>query len=193
MGRLAVVCLYTVKQVADRRTKSISEIHIMARNDSQTRTSALSIMEYALQQIKVSLEGGDAKSAQFHLDNFDSNLRRVARAYEMTPAGLADDARSRAMHQESMPLRGEVKKAQEAAAEAAQRAAAEAAQRALTMVTEAQIDYLRILGYTGSTKDLTKREASSLIDSLKSRNGHRITAEDNDDPEAFESVRRALL
>jgi hypothetical protein len=58
------------------------------------------------------------------------------------------------------------------------------------MLTDAQADYLRILGYSGR-KDLTKQEASALIDTMKAVR-HYITGEDNDDPEAFDSVRRAM-
>ena len=160
----------------------------MNRNESksQTRTTAISVMESVLPQIQSSLDSGDADSAAFHIKTFDSFSHRASRAYETTPAGLADDARLKALSQEIAPLRGKVRMAQEAAAEAAQ--------KALTMLTDAQADYLRILGYTGSLEGITKSEASRMIDTYKSGRGrgHCITAEDNDDPEAFESVRRAM-
>lgn len=154
----------------------------------QTRTTALSIMEQDLQRIKDALDSGDADSAAFHVKSYDSWSHRVSRAYETTPAGLADDARCKALSQEIAPLRSKVRIAQEAAAEAARVAAAEAAQKALTMLTDAQADYLRILGYTGSLEGITKSEASRMIDTYKSGRGrgHCITAEDNDDPEAFQ-------
>lgn len=168
----------------------------MNRNESksQTRTTAISVMESVLPQIQSSLDSGDADSAAFHIKTFDSFSHRASRAYETTPAGLADDARLKALSQEIAPLRGKVRMAQEAAAEAARVAAAEAAQKALTMLTDAQADYLRILGYTGSLEGITKSEASRMIDTYKSGRGrgHYITAEDNDDPEAFDSVRRAM-
>lgn len=168
------------------------------QKQAETRTTAISVMESVLPQIQSSLDSGDADSAAFHIKTFDSFSHRASRAYETTPAGLADDARLKALSQEIAPLRGKVRMAQEAAAEAAAEAArvaaAEAAQKALTMLTDAQADYLRILGYTGSLEGITKSEASRMIDTYKSGRGrgHCITAEDNDDPEAFDSVRRAM-
>ena len=142
-------------------------------------------------------------SAISSITNDTAALREAIESGDMTEARLCMDAikRSRTFWQAAKDVTcGEEQEAEFAAVWSAYLAAAEpilaqdraAAERKANAATDAQIGYLGILGYRGSVKDLTKHDASRLIDTLKSGRGSYIAAEDNDDPEAFDSVRRAM-
>lgn len=147
----------------------------------QQRQSAISSITSDTAALKEAIESGDMVEARLCMDAI-----KKSRTFWQA----AKDA-----------LCGEEQEAELAAAWSAYLAAAEpilaqdraAAARKANAATDAQLSYLGILGWRGKGEELTKQEASQLIDTLKSgRRSSTITAEDNDDPEAFDSVRRAM-
>ena len=154
----------------------------MSKFDKQAeaRQSAIHSIIRDTQELRESIADGDMVNAKLCMDSIKLRKGHFEAAIGKDPERaaadqIAFDAAWSDYLAAAEPILAEVRAAKEREANAA---------------TDKQMDYLGILGYSGR-KDLTKQEASDLIDTMKGGR-HYITAEDNDDPEAFDSVRRAM-
>lgn len=155
----------------------------MSKFDKQaeTRQRAISSIVRDTQELRESIADGDMANAKLCMDAIKQSRGYFEAAVDSKHPSLADADQARFTTawadylDAAEPILAEARAAKERAANAA---------------TDKQMHYLSLLGYSG-TKDLTKQEASALIDTMKGGR-HYITAEDNDDAEAFDSVRRAM-
>ena len=151
------------------------------QKQAETRQSAIRSIVRDTQELRESIADGDMANAKLCMDAIKQSRRYFEAAVDSKHPSLADADQVQftaawvGYLDAAEPILAEVRAAKEREANAA---------------TDKQMDYLSILGYSGR-KDLTKQEASALIDTMKGGR-HYITAEDNDDAEAFDSVIRAM-